>query len=349
MAVLPGLDGVRIGHATDLTGVTGCTVILCPGGCRAAVDVRGSAPGTRETDVLRPGNLVGMVHAVLLTGGSAFGLAAAHGVMRFLEQLGAGVPTPCGPVPIVAGAVLYDLNIGDPRARPDEAMGWAACQAAQQDGPPEEGSVGAGTGATVGKLFGPDCRMKGGLGVARAQLSDGHTVVAVVAVNALGDVYDPDTGRWLAGAFDRQAGRPLAAGRAVAQVFAAAAARREATGASGPSLLGESTTLACVLTDLPLDGADLQRVAEMAHDGLARAVRPAHTLWDGDTVFAVSTAPPQRHRPTGFPERPRPAVVSEAGAAAAEAVAQAIVRAVQQARGLGGVPAWRELPALHLP
>ena len=332
LAVFEGLEGVRIGHATDRAGATGCTVLLCPQGCRAGVDVRGSAPGTRETDVLRPGNLVGVVHAVLLTGGSAFGLAAATGVARYLESRGAGYPTPAGPVPIVAAAVLYDLDVGDARARPDEAMGWAACQAAEGGGPPEEGSVGAGTGATVGKLFGREHRMKGGLGVAQVSLRGGYRMAAVAAVNAAGDVYEPASGRWLAGAWSRQTGRPLASAR---QDLPEAPAGGGAELPLGPA---QATTLACVVTDLPLDGTDLAKVAQMAHDGLARAVRPSHTLWDGDTVFALSTG-----RGELYAGRPRAMAVSEAGAAAAQAVAEAIVRAVRLAEGLAGVPAYRDV------
>lgn len=360
LAVFEGLDGVRIGHATDRAGVTGCTVLLCPQGCRAGVDVRGSAPGTRETDVLRPGNLVGMVHAVLLTGGSAFGLAAAEGVARYLEAREAGFPTPAGPVPIVAAAVLYDLDLGDARARPDEAMGWAACQAAEGDGPPEEGSVGAGTGATVGKLYGREHRMKGGLGVAQVRLSGGYRMAAVAAVNAVGDVYDPADGRWLAGAWNRRTRRPLApAGHGLAEVGAGggvgagdgagagggvgARVEAEADGrvegpAQPPLGPGQATTLACVVTDLPLEVADLTKVAQMAHDGLARAVRPPHTLWDGDTIFALSTG-----RGKLYGGRARPLAVSEAGVAAAEALAGAIVRAVRLAESLAGVPAYRDV------
>ena len=348
LAVLDGFEGIRVGHATDRAGATGCTVLLCPQGCRAGVDVRGSAPGTRETDVLRPGNLVGAVHAVLLTGGSAFGLAAATGVARYLESRGAGFPTPGGPVPVVAAAVLYDLDLGDARARPDEAMGWAACQAAEAGGPPEEGSVGAGTGATVGKLFGREHRMKGGLGVAQVPLRGGYRVAAVAAVNAVGDVYDPDSGRWLAGAWNRQARRPLAlAGRELAGAGAdggvdgGARGRPDGRvdGGADPVLgPGQATTLACVVTDLPLDGADLTKVAQMAHDGLARAVRPSHTLWDGDTIFALCTGQGEL-----YGGRPRAAAVSEAGAAAAQAVAEAIARAVRLAEGLAGVPAYRDV------
>ena len=343
MPQLPGLAGVRIGHASDRQAATGCTVILCPAGCTAAVDVRGGAPGTRETDVLRPGNLVGRVHAVLLTGGSAFGLAAATGVMRYLEQRGAGFPTPAGPVPIVAAAVLYDLDVGDGRVRPDEAMGWQACLDAERDGPLQEGSVGAGTGATVGKLFGAAYRMKGGLGVATAELSSGFRLAAVAAVNAAGDVVEPDRGLWVAGAWNPTARRPLGPRRPPWEAGETpgpteAGKPGQAAQPLAPPGPGQSTTLACVVTDLPLDGADLARVAAMAHDGLARVLRPAHTLWDGDTVFALSCGSGPL-----YAGRPRALAVSEAGAAAAYAVAEAVVRAVRLAESLAGVPARRHL------
>lgn len=318
-------------------------MVLCPEGCRAGIDVRGSAPGSRETELLRPGNLVEAIHGVLLTGGSAFGLDAAAGVVRYLEKRGAGFATPAGRVPLVVAAVLYDLDLGDPLARPDEQAGWAACEAAALEGTLAEGSVGAGTGATVGKGFGPERRMKGGLGVAWARLPGGRAMAAIAAVNCVGDVYEWPGGRWLAGAYDRAARRPVAA------VGPAEAAQRPdaaepVTGETGEPardpLLGpgQATTLACVVTDLPLSGADLTKVAQMAHDGLARAVRPAHTLWDGDTIVALSSGAGEL-----YDGRARALAVSEAGSLAADLVAQAIGRGVRMAEGLGGVPALRNL------
>ena len=297
-------------------------MLLFPEGAAAGVDVRGSAPGTRETDVLHPGNLVERIHAVLLTGGSAFGLDAASGVMAWCEEHGIGFETPAGRVPIVVGAVIYDLDLGNPTRRPGPAEGRAACEAAMRCGVAEAavlcGNVGAGTGATVGKRFGPRHRMKGGLGVSSARMPSGHAMMAVAVVNCVGDVVDPDTGAWLAGAYDREAGRPLKG------TF-------PQTPPLGPA---QATTLACVVTDLPLGGADLHKVAVMAHDGIARAVRPAHTLFDGDAVFAVSTG-----QGSGGTELPRALVVSQAGALAADLVAAAIRSGVLCARALGGVPA----------
>jgi L-aminopeptidase/D-esterase-like protein len=297
------VPGIAVGHATDEVGLTGCTVVLCEAGAVGGVDVRGAAPGTRETDLLRPESTVERVNAVLLTGGSAFGLDAAAGVMRFLEERGAGFPVRSTVVPIVPGAVIFDLGLGDPRARPDARLGLAACVAATTD-PPAEGSVGAGTGATVGKGGGLARATKGGIGTASLRVGD-VTVAALVVVNAVGEVVD-ETGRVLAGV------RP---GTGVGEQ-------------DGPAP-GESTTIGVVATDLPLDKAGATRLAQAAHDGLARAVRPAHTAMDGDTFFALSTA-------SGQPRTwPIPAAVS---GAVADVVALAIRRAVRLARGRGGVP-----------
>jgi L-aminopeptidase/D-esterase-like protein len=294
------IAGIRVGHWTDLDAATGCTVVLCEQGAVAGVDVRGSAPGTRETDLLRPGSLVGRVHAVLLTGGSAFGLDAAGGVMRFLEERGVGVSTPAGPVPIVAAAVLYDLSIGRADVRPDAEAGYTACMAAGW--PPAEGCVGAGAGATVAKMAGPAGAVKSGIGVATCRLPNEIEVIAVVAVNAVGDVYEPDTGQ------------PLALSRASAGVWR--------------PFPGTNTSIGVVATNAVLDSGEVHRLARQAHDGLARAIRPAHTLYDGDTLFALSI--PEAH---GDPLL--------LGQAAAEMVARAVVRAVRSATSLHGVPAAR--------
>jgi L-aminopeptidase/D-esterase-like protein len=292
------IAGIRVGHWTDLDAATGCTVVLSEQGAVAGVDVRGSAPGTRETDLLRPGSLVGRVHAVLLAGGSAFGLDAAGGVMRFLEERGVGVGTPAGPVPIVAAAVLYDLNIGRADVRPDAAAGYAACLAA--DWPPTEGCVGAGAGATVAKMAGPAGAIKSGIGVATCQLPNGIELLAVLAVNAVGNVYEPDTGR------------PLALARAD-------------TGLWRP-FPGTNTSIGVVATNAALDSGGISRLARQAHDGLARAIRPSHTLYDGDTLFALS-----------LPGREGDPLLL--GQAAADVVAEAVVRAVRAATSLHGVPA----------
>jgi len=295
------VPGIAVGHATDEVGLTGCTVVLCEAGAVGGVDVRGAAPGTRETDLLRPESTVGHVNAVLLTGGSAFGLDAAAGVMRYLEGRGAGFPVRSTVVPIVPGAVIFDLGIGDFRARPDAAMGLAACLAASTE-PPAEGSVGAGTGATVGKLAGPGRAMKGGVGTASIRV-DGVTVGVLVVVNAIGNVLD-EGGGVLAGA------------------------REPGAADEGPSP-GQNTTIGVVATDLPLDKVGATRLAQAAQDGLARVVRPAHTAMDGDTFFALSTA---HGRPRTWP------VPVSIGAAVAEAVEAAMRRAVRLAHGRGGVP-----------
>jgi L-aminopeptidase/D-esterase-like protein len=304
---MPGLTdvpGLKVGHWTNLEAATGCTVVLCEPAAVAGVDVRGAAPGTRETDLLRPGSLVGRVDAILLTGGSAFGLAAASGVVNFLEERGRGFPTSAGPVPIVPAAVLFDLAIGRADVRPDPAAGYAACQAAS-DGPLAEGCVGAGTGATVAKLGGPigPGPLKSGLGTHALRLPDGTVVAALVAVNALGSVVDPSTGGI------------IAAPRAAQQVE--------------QPLAGTNTTLGVVATTARLDSAAINRLATIAHDGLAQAIRPAHTLYDGDTIFAISQPAPEAAEPD----------LLTLGAAAAEVVAAAVVRAVTTATPLHGVPA----------
>jgi L-aminopeptidase/D-esterase-like protein len=303
------VPGIAVGHATDPVGLTGCTVVLCEAGAIGGVDVRGAAPGTRETDLLRPESTVERVNAILLTGGSAFGLDAAAGIMRFLEERGAGYAVRSTVVPIVPGAVIFDLGLGDHRARPDGTMGRAACLAAST-GPPEQGSVGAGTGATVGKSGGIARAMKGGVGTASLQV-DGVTVGALVVVNAVGDVVD-DAGAVLAGA------------RSVD-----VAAAQDDRPPAGANTVISNTTIGVVATDLPLDKAGATRLAQAAHDGLARAVRPAHTAYDGDTFFALSTA---RDLPRTWPLPP------PISAAATDVVALAIRRAVRLARGAGGVP-----------
>jgi L-aminopeptidase/D-esterase-like protein len=307
------VPGIAVGHATDSRGVTGCTVILCEIGAVGGVDVRGAAPGTRETDLLRPECTVEHVNAVLLSGGSAFGLDAATGVMRFLEERGLGFAVRTGVVPIVPGAVIFDLGIGDARARPDAAMGLAACENASKDAP-REGSVGAGTGATLGKTRGPHLAMKGGVGTASMRVGD-VTIGAIVVVNAVGDVVDA-SGRTVAGA------RPAA--------HAPPGDQDQTLRADDDHIgAGSSTTIGVVATDLPLDKAGATRLAQAAHDGLARAIRPAHTAFDGDTFFALSTG---RDRARVWPV---PVAIT---AAAADIVETAIRRAARLARGLGGVP-----------
>jgi L-aminopeptidase/D-esterase-like protein len=297
--------GYRIGHATDAVRRTGCTVVLPPDGTIAAVDVRGGAPGTRETGVFTPGNLISEIHGLLLTGGSAFGLAAADGVAHWLAERDVGHAIGPARVPIVAAAVLFDLAVGDSRAYPDAPMGRSACEAAREGEIPM-GPVGAGAGATVGKLFGIGRAGRGGLGAAGVDLPEGHRVCALAAVNAFGDVVDPQSGTILAGA------------RGEIGFSETSRALRSDALAESP-LAGSSTTLVCVASTVPFEPASLKRVAIEAHDGIARAVRPAHSVVDGDTVFALApaaaAAPPLLMR-------------LRVGAAAAEAAARAIVAAV---------------------
>jgi L-aminopeptidase/D-esterase-like protein len=299
--------GYRIGHATDATRLTGCTVILPPPGTIAAVDVRGGAPGTRETGLFTPGNLVSEIDALVFAGGSAFGLAAATGVTEWLAERGAGRVVGPARVPIVSGAVLFDLGVGDPKAFPDAAMGRAACDAAApaDAGPLPRGRVGAAAGATVGKLLGIARAAEGGIGVASVTLPDGTLVSALAAVNAVGDVVDPDTGAVVAG--------PDAPG------FRSERALLEDPLAESP-FLGGHTTLVAVATSVPFEPGSLKRVAIEAHDGLARAVRPAHTLYDGDVVFALAPGGPPPSAPARF----------RVGAAAARVVADAILSAVRR-------------------
>ena len=314
-ALFPGaitqVRGLEVGQFTDPRRPTGCSVVIARTGAVGGVDVRGAAPGTRETDLLDPANLVGVVHAVLLTGGSAWGLDAAGGVMRWLEEEGVGLYVGSAPgqvVPIVPAAVLFDLHVGDARIRPDAAAGYAACQAAGDE--IAQGNAGAGAGATVGKLFGMPYAMKGGIGTASVTL-EGVTVGALIAVNALGDVVDPATGQPIAGARTED-GQQLRG-----SVVAALAGDKPLA-----LLAGANTTIGVVATDAPLTKAQCQRLAGAGHDGLARAIRPVHTMSDGDTLFALSTG--------------------MAGALdfnvlctmAGEAVARACVNAVQSAQGV---------------
>jgi L-aminopeptidase/D-esterase-like protein len=317
---LTAIAGLKVGHWTDSEAVTGCTVVLCEEGAVAGADIRGGAPGTRETDLLRPGNLVERVHAVLLTGGSAFGLDAAGGVMRWLEEKGIGYATPAGPVPIVVGAVLYDLNIGRSDVRPNARAGYAAAAAATSEAS-AEGSVGAGTGATVAKALGMAGAVKGGLGSACEELSSGVKVAALVALNAFGEVLDPATGQTVAG--------PRADDRRFVSTLDIM--RKGLPRAAPPTT---NTTIAVVATDAELDRAQCTRLAAIAHDGIARAVRPAHSQFDGDSVFALATG-----------KASAVADLSTLGAFAALALERAILGALHAATSLAGVPALADLPA----
>ena len=312
------VPGISVGHADDPKALTGCTVVLCPEGAVGGGDVRGGAPGTRETDLLGPGQLVEKVHGVLLAGGSAFGLDAATGVMRFLEEKGCGFDTMVAKVPIVPGAVIFDLGVGDPRRRPDADMGYKACQDARR-GRFRQGNAGAGMGATVGKLFGPVGAMKAGVGSHSRRLDRDLIVGAIVVVNAFGDVLDWRTGRILAGARNPETGE-----------FVDTAETLKGPGREPRPAPGQNTTIGVVATNAALTKAEVNRVALMAHDGLARSVSPVHTMFDGDTLFALSTGDEGGD-------------VSRIGAAAVEAVAEAVRRAVQAAAGIPGYPARKDL------
>jgi L-aminopeptidase/D-esterase-like protein len=305
------IPGIRVGHDTNLEAGTGCTVILCDPPAMGGVDVRGGAPATRETDLLRPMTLVEGVNAILLTGGSAFGLDAASGVMLYLEERGIGYDTGVARVPIVPAAAIFDLAFGSASIRPDASAGYRACEQASSD-LVAQGTVGAGTGATVGKMAGPDSMMKGGLGSASMLLSDGTLVGAIVAVNAVGDIVDPQAQTVIAGT------------------------RRS----DGPDFLAGNpfgnTTIAVVATNAALTKEQTNKVAQMAHDGMAQAIHPAHTMFDGDTVFALALGPGSQilHDSSIAASQ-----TSAIGAAAATTLARAIVKAVRNATTLHGVPA----------
>lgn len=320
---ITAIRGIRVGHYTDTENLTGCTVIRFGSeGATAAVSVQGSAPGTRETDLLDPVNLVDRVHAVLLSGGSAFGLDAASGVMACLERENIGFPVGQGVVvPIVPAAVLFDLHLGNPNVRPSAEWGRLACQNARAL-PVETGNVGAGTGATVGKLLGMDRAMKSGLGSALRRLPGGVMVGALVAVNAVGDVLDRESRHIIAGIRGDEAGSFLSSldvmlGQGAGDIFP-----------------GTNTTIGIVAVNIPLTKTQLKKVAQMAHDGLARVISPVHTMYDGDTVFAVSV--PGRK---GVPKAASADLVNLAGTAAAEVMADAIVNAVNRAGSVSGCPA----------
>lgn len=312
------VPGIRVGHAQDDAALTGCTVVLAPEGATGAVDVRGGAPGTRETDLLDPTATVQQIHAITLCGGSAFGLAAANGVVKWLYEQRIGYETGVARVPIVPAAVIFDLALGRADRWPDAAMGYAACAAATATF--QEGNVGAGCGATCGKLLGMEHAIKSGVGVASETLADGTVVAALVVCNALGDIWRD--GSLLAGARDRQRGGYADATRLLRDPqFAAGRVPRA----------GENTTLAVVMTSARLNKADARKLAQMAQNGLARAIRPVHTPLDGDAVFVMATN-----------RRPAPSLLV-LGSVAADVVAGAVVRSVTEATVAGGLPAQRDI------
>jgi len=314
-------DGFAVGHWTDTDAATGCTVVLPPpAGAVASCDVRGGGPGTRETDLLDPIANAARVHGILLTGGSAFGLAAADGVVRWLERNGRGYDTPGGLVPLVPGAVVYDLVSGDPTRRPGPEEGEAACEAAVED--PQLGSVGAGTGAAVGKLRGREFAVKSGVGLAKQHLPQGAKLVALAVVNAVGDVIGED-------------GRVMAGTRADDGSFAGTTKMLRTRLIEPPTFRRgeplENTTLVCLMTDADLTKAECGIVAKMAHAGMARAVDPVHSPYDGDVVFTLAT---------GTAPRVEPMIV---GVVAAALTAEAIRDSCRQATSVAGIPALRDL------
>lgn len=307
------VPGVLVGQISDVDAMTGCTVCVFPAGAVGGVDIRGSASGTREIAVLEGGHIAPHIHAIMLAGGSAYGLDAAGGAMRALEEQGIGFVTRAARVPLVPAAILYDLGLGSATRRPDVAMGYAACRAAVA-GAVAEGSVGAGTGATVGKLFGMTHAMQGGVGTASARLHDSVWIGALVACNAFGDVLDAETGHLLAGTR-----------RAPESFELVDTALQLRLGHAPQVTVGTNTTLAVVATNAQLTKPQAQKLAQLAQQGLVRGLSPAQTLFDGDTVFAVSTGP-------------QTADLTRLGVMAAALVATCLTRAVRSARSLGGVP-----------
>ncbi len=322
------IPGIKVGHAQDEQALTGCTVVLCEQGAIGGVDQRGGAPGTRETDAMHPMHLVNEVHAVVLAGGSAFGLDAATGAVRYLEERGVGFDVRVARVPIVPAAILFDLGIGSSDVRPDAEMGYQACLNASTD-PPLEGSIGAGTGATVGKILGLGGAMKSGIGTSSQEIGRGILVGAIAAVNVFGDVIDPQTGQIIAGARVLQKG-PVKIGKG--PYFADTLCVMESL--VGRTVLGfmsrGNTAIGIVATNTKLTKEEVTKVAQMAQDGLARTVKPAHTMLDGDTIFALATGE-------------RKADVNIVGAFAAEVFAQAVVRAVKMAKPAAGLPSAAEV------
>ena len=329
---LTAVEGIRVGQITYEERPTGCTVVLAMDGAVGGVDVRGGAPATRETDLLRPHNMVQELHAVVLTGGSAYGLDASGGVMRYLEEQGVGFPVRAGVVPIVVAASLMDLGMGgSSKPRPDADCGYRAAEAATA-GPVAQGNVGAGAGATVGKMGGRGTSMKGGLGSASIRIEQGPSaglvVAALVAVNAVGDVIDPATGQVVAGVRGPD-GELLDARKLLRSGGGRDRRARPGDRADGR----DNTTIAVVATNADLNQAQATRMAQMAHDGLARSIVPSHTPGDGDTVFAVATGTLD-----GPPD------VGRIGALAAEALADAVLNAVRRAESIPGYPAASDLP-----
>ena len=311
------IDGILIGNAQDKEAATGCTAIICPEGAAAGVDVRGGGPATRETDLLKPVNMIEKINCVMLSGGSAFGLEAGDGAMQFLEEKGLGFETGFGAVPIVCGASLFDLATADSKVRPDKAMGYAACKAAFEKEPVNQGNFGAGTGASVGKLLGADHVMKGGLGIFAGQIGDVQCA-AVVAVNCLGDVFDTETGKMLAGVLDDNKTAMLSTSDIIL-----------ASMNKDMNIFQGNTTIGCIVTNAKLTKTQCNKLASIVHNAYARAISPVHTSADGDTVFVMSTG--------GVEVMP-----DALGVFATEVMEKAIANAVTKAETAYGIPAASE-------
>jgi len=323
-SAITDISGIKVGHETNGDALTGCTVILCEEGAVGGVDQRGGAPGTRETDLLHPMHMVEKIHAVLLAGGSAFGLDAASGVMKYLEENEIGFNTGVARVPIVPAAILFDLGIGDQTIRPDAAMGYLAAQKATSE-QPTEGNIGAGTGCTVGKILGPGQSMKSGIGTASLEIGGGVSVGAIVAVNAFGDVINPQSHQIIAGARATKVG-PLKIG-AEGYFADTLTVMRSLIGRTALGFASRTNTVIGVIaTNAKLDKNETNKIAQMAHNGLARTIRPAHTMFDGDTIFALATGK-------------KNADVNIVGAFAAEVMTEAVLRGVQAAKSVAGLPA----------
>ncbi len=329
MDSITDITGIKVGHAHDEEALTGCTVLLCPPGTIGGIDKRGGGPSSRQTDQLDLIRISNEVHAVLLGGGSAFGLAASTGVMRYLEERGIGFAFGGNTIPIVPAIILFDLGIGRSDVRPDADMGYQACLNASE-APPAQGNVGAGTGASVGKMLGPVAAMKCGLGTASIEIGGGIKVGAIVAVNAGGDVLDQDTGQIIAGARIVEEDEE---GNLITTGFADSREILKSMAQAGPQPAGapENTVIGVVATNAKLSKQGVTKIAQMAQDGLARSIRPAHTMFDGDTIIGLATGEV-------------PADMSLVGTFAAEVFACAVARAARVATGAGGLPAIRDLP-----
>ncbi len=310
------IEGLKVGNVQNIKGGTGCTVVICEDGATAGVDVRGGSPGTRETDLLNPQNLVEKIHSVMLTGGSAFGLDAASGVMEYLEKKGIGFDVQVTKVPIVCSAVLFDLVVGDYRVRPDKKMGYEACMKATDEDCPS-GNIGAGTGATVGKFFGVDRAMKGGLGSYGIQVGD-LKVGAIVAVNALGDIIDPESGEILAGLLDENKKNLIGTEKEMLKAYN-----------ENKNVFSGNTTIGVVATNGKFNKSQMNKIASMAHNGYGRTMRPAHSIFDGDTIFTMATDRVE-------------ADINVVGFLAAEVMEKAIIDAIKSADSAYGFKSYKD-------